>query len=163
MAITINQAGQPDRFASLHWIQYQLQAGQTPDDGGRWLLTMSGIALVDFRGGSDGFRRDNVILELDLTAPASLWPPPPPPPPPPTPIEQYRWGAGMEQWAPIASMNSFGASDTTGAGYAVDTVESGYVGEVSIGVGVRDSRAVVWRVAYHATWIFTLAAEPVFG
>jgi hypothetical protein len=157
MPITINQNSEPDRVVSSHWIHYPIPGG--PEPGGRWLLTLSGVALVDFRGGTSGFSRDEIILDLDIRGPQTLWPAPPPPP---AAGASYYWDPEMVQWAPFATINSFGASGSTGAGYAVDTVESGSVAQIRIGVAVRESQAVLWRVGYHATWIFDLlvALQP---
>ncbi len=155
MTITIDQAGEPDRFVSSHWIQYSHPGGQ--ELGGRWLLTLSGVALVNFQGGSSGFSRDEIILDLDIDGPETLWPALPPPPPPSPIGGRYYWNPQMVQWAPFATINSFGASGSTGAGYAVDTVESDFVAQIRIGVAVRESQAVLWRVGYHATWIYDLA------
>jgi len=132
----------------------------------RFLLVLTGVAIIDLQGNSGDWRRETVTLFPDIASPLNF--------------AAARYGiprpAGvetvpaidLEQWAPFAAVSSGFVGELGGvnAGFAVDvwrpthflhTVDAGgqpvnnvFTG-VDVDVAVRDSHATLHRVSYHIT------------
>jgi hypothetical protein len=163
VSIYINESASPEFFYSRHFIAYSLGEGEST-------IVRSGIVLLPnesqeeaeaagrpwarsgFKGSSESdWRGDQVILELDLTqAIARLNPPPPDPP--------NSWGFTIDQWAPIASLNSiYNAGVSNYAGYSVNTfqVDQGSLNAVilKMDIAARDTDGYLYRVGFYVTLV----------
>jgi hypothetical protein len=162
-------------FAGQNWLitPAALAAGEAPpadihDQG--WLLTLSGVAMVNLKGNStDDWLHETLILKPTVTDPMNyaiaryaISPPAG------TEGNNYEIGFQVEQLAPYASISSvFDADQSIDAGFAVDVwrpnpygagidaFSDQYVGNIFSGlqvdVAVRDTDAWLYRVGYAIT------------
>ena len=134
------------RFKSHHWVHTEVA-------NNRHLVTITGIAVIDYKGTSrDRWRRDK--LELGLKFPRGFLPP-------------GKWFK-IEHWAPFVTINAVLNEDYyRNAGWAVDEFGLSRPQEMkvsnSIGIwakiAARDSDGYLFRVGYSLT-ISGVAAEP---
>ncbi len=155
--INLSENGNPDRFASIHFIGVSLP-------NGRHMLTRSGVARVGFNGiTTQDWNRDELHIGLDLRAAIRRVQPRPP-------RDGFEWALRFEQWAPIAGLNSiFNQNSSNNSGHAVDTfrIPSSLLSTprrfvtLICDLAVRDSDAVLIRVGYHLTVVGTLEEVDV--
>ena len=171
MPISIEERAFPKFFVSRHFIATSL-------GDGRHSIVRSGVLLlpnesreaaeaagrpwdpVGFWGTSETWRRDHVLLDLDLMPSINRLRPLAPGP-------NTFWAFRMDQWAPIASLNSV---DDTGisnnAGHAVDTFAVQQPApatsvKLELLVAVRDPDAVLWRIGFHVSLTGRLVAQAI--
>jgi hypothetical protein len=168
MPIEIDEVSSPDFFRSLHFIAYPL-------GGGSYTIVRSGVVLLPnesqpeaeaasrqwapsgFRGTSD-WRGDTVSLRLDLNRSVARLHPPP------LPAGTY-WAFAMDQWAPIASLNSIYNSDVSNnAGSSVNTFGVSQPGldnsvYLNMGIAVRDSDGYLFRIGFYVTLVGRLVEQ----
>jgi hypothetical protein len=142
----------------------------------RWLLVLSGVALVNLQGLSGDWHHDQVAISPDMNSPLdsaisrfSI------PRPHGSEGADYSTGFQVDQWAPVVGLGSvFDAHEAVNAGFAVDTWRpapfgtgtdafSGQpVGNIFTGVvvdaGASDSDAWLYRLGYN----FILEGRIVF-
>lgn len=135
MAINLSQFSQADRFRSSHWVHTEVP-------GDRHLVTLTGVAIVDFQGTGGTWRRDR--LNLSIRFPTSFFP-------------SDKWFQ-IEHWAPLVTINAIAnRNHAVQAGWAVDAF--GGPGRVvirdSVGfwadLAVRDVDGITHRVGYSLT------------
>lgn len=160
-------------FAGQNWliVPAALAVNEPPPadiHGQKWLLTLSGVALVGLQGASNGdWLRETLLLLPTILDPIhfaiathGI------PTPPGTEGVNYRIGFQLEQGAPFASISSiFDANQSVNAGFAVDvwrpnhfdtgfdffthaSVGTLYTG-LQVDVAVRDTDAFLYRVGYN--------------
>jgi hypothetical protein len=170
-------------FAGQNWLIVPAataanQAPPTRIQDQKWLLVLSGVAIVDLKGISAAqWLRETVSIRPDLNGPLqyainrySI-------PTPPGSIGANYWaGFQVEQWAPFAALSSiFNQNQSVNSGFAVDVWRPNPFGTgtdaftsaplnnlfsgVQIDVAVRDSDAWLYRLSY----IITLLGKIVFG
>lgn len=173
-----------DTFAGQNWLitPAALAVNEAPPRNihdQKWLLTLSGVGLVNLEGNSTSdWLHETLLLLPTIVDPInyaigvySI------PRPPGTEGNEYSVGFQVEQLAPFASLSSiFDQNESINAGFAVDvwrpnhygtgrdaftnlTVASLYTG-LQVDVGVIDTDAWLYRVGYNITIlgkiIFTL-------
>jgi hypothetical protein len=170
MPISIAERTFPKFFESRHFIATSL-------GDGRHSIVRSGVLLlpnesredaeaagrpwdpVGFKGTStQAWRRDRVLVDLDLLPSINRLRPLAPGP-------NTYWAFRMDQWAPIASLNSV---DDTGvsnnAGHAVDTfairqpAPATYV-TLELLVAVRDADGLLYRIGFCVSLTGRLVAQ----
>jgi hypothetical protein len=141
-------------FASRHFIAY-------PIGGGHYAIVRSGILLLKneqaatspngFKGESS-WRGEQFRIRLDLAQSIRRLNPP-------APASGYHWAFDMDQWAPIASLNSiFNANVSNNAGSSVNTfaiVQSGAQDFVTLVMDVaeRDTDGYLYRIGFYVTLV----------
>jgi hypothetical protein len=164
MPIRISE-GSERFFASRHFIAYSL-------GGGQYTIVRSGLVLLPnessqeasqggrpwdptgFQGTStSNWRAEELTLILRLGAAINRLNPG-------TPTAGNMWAFHMEQWAPIASLNSiFNAGTSNNAGTRVREFSLTQPGgpaasvELTMDIGVRDTDGVLFRVGYYITLV----------
>jgi hypothetical protein len=162
MPISIQERAFPKFFESRHFIATSLEDG-------RHSIVRSGVLLlpnesreeaeaagrpwdpIGFKGTStQAWRRDQVTVDLDLVPSINRLRPLAPGP-------NTYWALRMDQWAPIASLNSVhDAGVSNYAGYAVETfavrqpVPDTYV-TLEMFVAVRDVDAWLYRIGFYVS------------
>jgi hypothetical protein len=161
-----------DSFAGQNWLitPAALALNEAPPSdlhAQKWLLTLSGVGMVNLEGNSEAeWLHETLLLEPTVIDPMhyaiahhSI------PKPPGTEGSQYSLAFQVEQLAPFASISSvFNAGESINSGFAVDAWRpnhwgSGidafthqYVGTLFSGlqvdVAVRDTDAWLYRVGY---------------
>jgi hypothetical protein len=136
----------------------------------KWLLTLSGVAMVDLKGNSGAqWLHETLIIQPDLLGPMhhaialhGI------PRPPGSEGNQYNIAFQVQQWAPFASISSiFNQNQSINSGFAVDVwrpqpfgsgtdaFSNQQVGNlfsgVQVDVAVRDTDAWLHRVGYNFT------------
>ncbi|HET6418692.1 MAG TPA: hypothetical protein VFG19_00960 [Geobacteraceae bacterium] len=130
--------GNPDdatRFSSQYWVQ-------TPVANDRYLVTISGIVIIDYKGiTSDEWRRDR--LHLGIKFPTDFFP--------------KNKILKLEQWAPFITINAiYNKDESVNAGWAVDNFGlddvtiGGYI-SIWADIAVRDSDGYLFRLGYNVT------------
>jgi hypothetical protein len=162
MAILISERDNPEFFRSRHFIAYSI-------GNQRYTIIRSGIVLLPnesssqaihagrpwtpngFRGTSS-WRGEQFELALDLRPSINRLNPPPA-------SEGRYWAFDIEQWAPIASLNSiFNAGGSNNAGSSVNTFAIQQPNplefvQLVMDVAVRDSDGYVYRIGYYVTLV----------
>jgi hypothetical protein len=113
-----------------------------------------------FRGtSSSAWRGEKFILTLDLRQSINRLNPPPP-------SAGQHWAFDIDQWAPIASLNSiFNAGTSVNAGSSVNTFAirqpnpSEFV-SLEMDVAVRDSDGYLYRIGFYVTLVGRLVQVP---
>jgi len=172
LAIEINEVSSPEFFISRHFIAYPL-------GGGSYTIVRSGIVLLPnesqaeaegagrrwtpsgFRGTSESdWRGETVSLKLDLNRSVARLHPPNTLPP------GYYWAFVMDQWAPIASLNSIynsGVSNYAGSSVNTFTVtqQQDYDNSVwlNMDIAVRDADGYLYRIGFYITLVGHLAEQ----
>jgi hypothetical protein len=171
MPISIEERTFPKFFTSRHFIA-------TPLGDGRHSIVRSGVLLlpnesrqeaeaagrpwdpIGFRGTSQAWRRDQVLVELDLAPSINRLRPLSPGP-------STFWVFRMDQWAPIASLNSVEETGPSNpAGYAVDTfavrqpAPATFV-TLEMTVAVREVGGVLHRIGFHVSLTGRLVAQDI--
>jgi hypothetical protein len=141
---------------------------ETPSIGGafRGLIILSGVAIIDFGGiGSGDWRRDQVILDLNVDLGQAIHLAPYTPPP----LRQFV-GFSIAQSVPFATVNARLArllpqhAVHPNDGTAVDAFFSSPGGAmILIDVAVRNVDSVIHRLGYHLSLYGTLVARGVVG
>jgi hypothetical protein len=169
MPISIEERTFPQFFESRHFIATSL-------GDGRHSIVRSGVLMLPnesreaaeaagrpwvpagFWGTSQAWRREQVRVDLDLRPSINRLRPLGPGP-------NTFWAFRMDQWAPIASLNS--VDDTSSnAGHAVDTfavqqpAPATHV-TLELLVAVRDVGGVLWRVGFYVTLTGRLVVQDV--
>lgn len=164
MPITIVESASPQFFYSRHLIAYSL-------GNGRHTIVRSGVVLLPneseeaaqeagrqwarsgFRGTSaSDWRGESVVLELDLRPSINRLDPPPP-------SENAYWAFDIDQWAPIASLNSIynsGASNNAGSSvntFAIRQQAPAETVDLEMDVAVRDSDGYLYRIGFYVTLV----------
>jgi hypothetical protein len=162
MTIFLSQSGNPSKFTARHAMFVPLG---TPSNPFRGLIILSGVAIIDFAGNKPAdWRRDQVILDLNVDfgqaihlAPYS----------PPSPVEQFV-GFSIAQFVPFATVNARLARLLPSTvihpndGTAVDAFWSSPGGAmIQIDVAVRNSDSVIHRLGYHLSLYGTLVTGGV--
>lgn len=151
----------------------------------KWLLTLSGVAIVNFQGNSEAqWLHETLILEPTVVDPMnyaiathSI------PPPPGTEGNGYALAFQVEQDAPYASINSvFNQGQSINSGFAVDVWRPNHFGTgtdafthqpvgnlfsgLQVDVAVRDTDAWLYRVGYNISLlgkiVFLAIPETLF-
>jgi hypothetical protein len=172
MPISIEERTFPKFFASRHFIATSL-------GDGRHSIVRSGVLLlpnesreeaeaggrpwdpIGFRGSSaQQFRGEVVNVHLDLAQSINRLRPLAPGP-------NTFWAFRMDQWAPIASLNSVDdLAPSNNAGHAVDTfavrqpVAATFV-TLELLVAVRSTDGILYRVGYYVSLTGRLVAQQV--
>ncbi len=162
-----------DKFAGQNWLMTPVSgdpsgaSGPTAADQ-RWLLILSGVAFLEFKGNSGSqWRRETVRLSPTLQsafdeAMARYHVP--------TPRVEFFRSFQAEQWAPFVGLSSmFDKNQAVNAGFAVDTWRPAVFGEraeatsstmlgnlwrgIEVDVAVRDSDAIIHRLSYSISLI----------
>ena len=155
----------PSGFAGQNWLitpaDWRANEIQPVPAETKWLLVLTGVAVIDFRGNASTWRHDSVTISPDLQAPLAH-------------AVGRGWGGGdflgfqVEQWAPHAAPNAmFNRNHSVNSGFAVDawrpvpfstlTPPGGgaAVGNIFAGIivdlAVSDTDAILHRVSYHIT------------
>jgi hypothetical protein len=174
MPIAIEERSFPRFVESRHFIATSL-------GDGRESIVRSGVLLlpnessdeaaaagrpwdpVGFRGTStQAWRRDQVSVELDLAPSINRLRPLSPGP------NSY-WAFRMDQWAPVASLNSvYDAGASNNAGYAVDAFAVRQPAPdtsvtLELLLAVRDVDAFIFRIGFHVSLTGRLVVENVTG
>jgi hypothetical protein len=172
MAIIIDEVSHPGFFASRHFIAYSL-------DSQRHVIVRSGIFLLPnesesqatqagrswtpagFRGTSSStWRGEQFRLSLDLQPSINRLNPPPP-------SEGRYWAFDMDQWAPVASLNSiYNAEVSTHAGSSVNTCvirqpKPAIFIDLVMDVAVRDSDGFLYRIGYYVMLVGRLVQVDI--
>ena len=144
----------------------------------RFLLALSGVAIVDLKGTSPAqWRHETVALRPDLTGPLLHAVERHAIPRPAGALGSTYWlGFQVEQWAPFAALSAmFNEGPSVNSGFAVNVwrpipFASGtdahtnapltklFAG-IQVDVAVRDSDAILHRISYN----MTLVGRVVFG
>ncbi len=135
---SIYNAADASRFVSSHWVHTR-----TADS--KELVTMSGIVIIDYKGGGSEWKRDRLELQLRLPPPVTYNP------------TQNKWFK-IEHWAPFVTINAiYNQEHAVNAGWAVDAFGGpGAVstpGPVTIwaDLAIRDIDGYLYRVGYTLT------------
>ena len=172
MPISIEERTSPTFFTSRHFIA-------TSHGDGRHSIVRSGILVlpnesrqeaeaagrpwdpIGFKGTSQAWRRDQVLVDLDLVPSINRLRPLSPGP-------NTFWAFRMDQWAPIASLNSVEETGPSNpAGYAIDTfavrqpAPATFV-TLEMAVAVRDVDGVLHRIGFHVSLTGRLVAQDIF-
>ncbi len=136
-------------FKSHHWVRTEVA-------NNRHLVTLTGIAVIDYKGRTrDAWRRDRLLLGLRF--PTGFLPP-------------GKWFK-IEHWAPFVTINAIYNEDySRNAGWAVDEFGLSRPREMKVSnhigiwanLAVRDSDGVIFRVGYSLT-VSGVAADPPPG
>jgi hypothetical protein len=156
----------PTGFAGQNWLvtPAALAVGEAPPvsiAAQKWLLVLSGVAIVDFKGTGADWQRDTLLIRPDIDAPMNHA------------INRFgihRPGFAKfqaEQWSPFAAVSSIlDLGQAVNAGFAVDVWRPEFeVGAEAVSlapltqlftgiqadVAVRDSDAFLQRVSYNMT------------
>lgn len=162
-------------YEGVHWVVQPtaLAVGEPPPPsiaGQRWTVTLTGVAIVDSLGTTSAdWARETVLLLPGLTLPIlsavrryGI------PKPPGEEGGVYQSHVQVEQWAPhVALASVFDRHQAVDAGFAVDRWRAApmatgvdfFTGErfgsiwggLEVDLAVRDSDAVLHRIAYHIT------------
>jgi hypothetical protein len=173
MTIFIDELSSPEFFVSRHFIAYQISAGE-------YTIVRSGIVLLPnesqeqannagrtwgpngFKGTSGSqWRGDTLTLRLDLTPSINRLNPPAPP-------NGTFWGFQLDQWAPIASLNSiYNYGQSVNAGSSVNTFsvsqDSQFDVFLNMDVAVRDTDEYLYRIGFYVTLVGHLAPVSPVG
>jgi hypothetical protein len=168
MTIFLSQSGDPLKFTGRNFMFVPIETPSIPParHGGafRGLIILSGVAIIDFAGNSPGdWRRDQVILDLDVDFGQAIHLAPYTPPP-----GLQFIGFSIAQFVPFATVNARLArllpktAIHPNDGTAVDAFWSGPGGAmIQIDVAVRNTDSVIHRLGYHLSLYGTLVALPV--
>ena len=159
-------------FAGQNWLitPAALARNETPPatvQDQKWLLTLSGVAMVDLKGNSGSqWLHQTLVLQPTVIDPMhhaiaihSI------PKPPGTEGNQYSLAFQAEQWAPFASISAiFNQGQSINSGFAVDVWRPNHFGNgtsalshlpvnnlwtgLQVDVAVRDTDAWLYRVGY---------------
>jgi hypothetical protein len=179
-----------DSFAGQNWLitPAALAKNEPPPadiHAQKWLLTLSGVGMVNFKGNSEA----NWLEETLLLRPTIIDPMHSAiashgiPTPPGSEGKQYTLAFQVEQWSPYASLSSiFNQGVSNNSGFAVevwrpDHFDNGidafshqpvgnlYTG-LQVDIGVRDTDAWLLRVGYNILLlgriVFLAIPEPLF-
>ena len=144
----------------------------------RFLLVLSGIAIVDVTGTSPAqWRHETVALRPDLQGPLVHAANSHSMPRPPGGLGSTYWiGFQVEQWAPFAGLSAvFNAGPSVNSGFAVNVWRpnpfasgidahtnaplTNLFSGIQADIAVRDSDAIIHRLSYN----ITLVGKVVFG
>lgn len=171
MTIFLSQSGDLSKFTGRHFMFVPIEAPSIqpthsfpPRPVFRGLIILSGVAIIDFAGNRPGdWRRDRVILDLDVDFGQAIQLAPYTPPP----ALQFV-GFSIAQVVPFATVNARLArllpqhAVNPNDGTAVDAFWSSPGGAmISIDVAVRNTDSVIHRLGYHLSLYGTLIARPV--
>ena len=170
MTIFLSQSGDPSKFTGRNFMFVPIETPSVPPPkhGGafRGLIILSGVAIIDFAGNSFGdWRRDRVILDLDVDFGQAIHLAPYTPPP-----GLQFVGFSIAQFVPFATVNArlarllpkTGRHPPPNDGTAVDAFWSSPGGAViQIDVAVRNIDSVIHRLGYHLSLYGTLVAGGV--
>jgi len=169
-------------FAGQNWVITPAapatnEAPATRIEDQKFLLVMSGVAMLDLKGNStSNWRRETIRIMPDIGAPLryvigkyGI------PTPPGTDGANYWTSFQVEQWAPFAAVSSmYNKDESDNSGFAVDlwrpnpfsfgndfsnTSQQNLFTGIQVDVAVRDTDAYLHRVSYN----FTLLGNIVFG
>jgi hypothetical protein len=164
MAIFFSEASDSQFFTSRHFIAYSI-------GGGNYTIVRSGILLLKnqqsdnvhngFKGESS-WRGERLTVSLDLRPSIRRLNPAPAP-------QGRHWAFDIDQWAPIASLNSiFNAGASNNAGSSVNTfaIQQQTPDEfvsLNMDVAERDSDGYLYRIGFYDTLVGRLVqvADPV--
>ena len=127
-------------------------------DAQKWLMTLTGIADINFKGNSAAaWRHETFRLHLDWRSPVS-WAYGR------TPPKDKSLEFVAEQWAPFATINSvYDVAQSIDAGYAVDSCTPMLVGRnfdgLEVVVGVRDTDAYLYKIGFQVTVLGKIVLE----
>ena len=166
MTILLSQSADPSKFTGRHVAFVPTPAIPPPKHGGAFggLIILSGVAIIDFAGNNPGdWRRDQVVLDLDVDFGQAIQLAPYTPPPP----LQFV-GFTIAQSVPFATVNSRLArllpqhAVHPNDGTAVDAFWSSPGGAtILVDVAVRNTDSIIHRLGYHLSLYGTLVAMPV--
>lgn len=138
---------QPNQIASPHWLIFK--TNEKVNDRDVYFISVSGVAVLNFKGNSANWLRD----ELDIQVSIPIDKIPLPPIPGPDYYPQYK----CKHWVVFASLNAiFNQDHAVNSGHAVDSfrldIPANAVVNKVIGIkaqiGVRDTDAYLYRVGY---------------
>jgi hypothetical protein len=171
-------------FAGQNWVitPEALAVSEDPPakvEDQKFLLVLSGVAVVDFQGESTAdWRRATLLIRPDVDAPMQhaiaeygI------PTPPGTSGAQYWTALQVEDWAPFAAPSAmFNKGVSNNSGFAVDlwrpnpfesklgfsnTMIGNLFSGVLVDVAVRDTDAVLHRVSYSVTLVGKIVFGPI--
>jgi hypothetical protein len=114
---------------------------QVPQGGGHTLFFCSGVALVNYTGNGEAWRKDDLVFTVPSEAPGIGTPPP-------LPIPSF-----VDSVVTVvpATIQNEDTEDTVGWGIDnADSVLNGNNIQVTARIVVKEEVATVLRVAYHA-------------
>ena len=114
---------------------------QVPQGGGQTLFFCSGVALVNYTGNGDDWRRDDLVFTVPSEQPSISNPPP---------LQIPNFVDSVVTVVPATIQNE-DPDDTVGWGIdTADSVLNGNNIQVTARIVVKEEGATVLRVAYHA-------------
>jgi len=165
MTIFLSQSGDPSKFTGRNFMFVPIETPSIPKQAPfRGLIILSGVAIIDFAGDNPGdWRRDRVILDLDVDLGQAIQLAPYRPPP-----GLQFVGFSIAQFVPFATVNARLArllpqhAVHPNDGTAVDAFFSSPGGAmILIDVAVRNIDSVIHRLGYHLSLFGSLVAQPV--
>ena len=165
MTIFLSQSGDPSKFTGRNFMFVPIETPSIPKQAPfRGLIILSGVAIIDFAGDNPGdWRRDRVILDLDVDLGQAIQLAPYRPPP-----GLQFVGFSIAQFVPFATVNARLArllpqhAVHPNDGTAVDAFWSSPGGAIiQIDVAVRNIDSVIHRLGYHLSLYGTLVAGGV--
>jgi hypothetical protein len=117
---------------------------QVPQGGGHTLFFCSGVALVNYTGTGEDWRRDDLVFTVPSEQPGIGNPPP-------LPIPNF---ADSVVTVVPATIQDEGSDSEDSVGWGIDNADSVIDGsnniQVTARIVVKEETATVLRVAYHA-------------
>jgi hypothetical protein len=144
----------------------------------KWLLVLSGVAIVDLEGNSGlQWRRETVSIRPNLNGPLQYAIGKYGVPTPPA-TSGYLTEFQVEQWAPFAALSSvYNEGQSVNSGFAVDVWRPNPFGTgqdalsnaaldnlfagIQVDVAVRDSDAWIYRLSYNITLLGKIVFRPL--
>jgi hypothetical protein len=163
MAITLSQATQRDRFDARHWMFVPIERASQPPNPPtvpyRGCITLSGVAIVNFKGESD-WQTETFILDLteDLSKAIAIAPYKPAPGRMFVPI--------AEQWTVFATVNTrSNEHHAVDDGSGVDSFwrDVTHVAHIIVNVAMRDVDAFLIRIGYQLSLLVALQETAIPG
>jgi murein DD-endopeptidase MepM/ murein hydrolase activator NlpD/tetratricopeptide (TPR) repeat protein len=165
-----NQMIFPKEYAGQNWLitPAALATNESPPASvtdQKWLLVLSGVAIIDLKGNSSQWLRETVRINPNLIPPLihaithhNI----------PTPMVSYTPRFQVEQWVPHSAPSSmFNRKHSVNSGFAVDVwrphsfntdtdaVTNAPIGNIfngiQVDVAVSDIDAFLYRLSYHVT------------
>jgi hypothetical protein len=168
MIILLSQSGDPLKFTGRNFMFVPIETPSIPPPkhGGafRGLIILSGVAIIDFAGNNPSdWRRDRVILDLDVDFGQAIHLAPYTPPP-----GLQFVGFSIAQFVPFATVNARLVLPTSVIpppdGTAVEAFWSSPGGAmIQIDVAVVSTDSAILRLGYHLSLYGTLVASLVVG
>lgn len=144
MAITI------DQYAAQNYLTIPIQDGH-------YMIALSGVALLDLKGGGDGsWIHDTALMSISLDQPLRLTG---------HPSGEHLLAFALQQWTPLVTPSAFSGYENFGV--AVDSFYIDWEGgsplqfiDLYADVATRDNNADLWRIGYSLLLIGDVVEVP---